>query len=147
MDARVPKPGGGGGILAQKDVLGGLDTFESALRNGTRARREKEEFRVSELRASIREVELKVGEEAEKHVETARALQTWAETQVGALRVRLEEKLAESARRKKLSALADAARERRRKAKRSRGTKARMVESKRRRSETKNLRGKVRPTA
>ncbi|MEI6494329.1 MAG: peptide chain release factor-like protein [Verrucomicrobiota bacterium] len=59
-------------------------------------------------------------------------------------RERLEEKLAESARRKKLADLAEASRERRRKAKRSRGTKARMVESKRRRSETKNLRGKVR---
>lgn len=59
-------------------------------------------------------------------------------------RARLEEKLAESARQKKLSALAEASRERRRKAKRSRGTKARMVESKRRRAETKNLRGRVR---
>ena len=60
-------------------------------------------------------------------------------------RERLEEKLAESARKKKLAALAEASRERCRKAKRSRGTKARMVESKRRRSETKSLRGKVRP--
>ena len=59
-------------------------------------------------------------------------------------RERLEGKLAESARKKKLADLAEASRERRRKAKRSRGTKARMVESKRRRSETKNLRGKVR---
>ena len=60
-------------------------------------------------------------------------------------RTRLAEKLAESARKKKLAALAEASRERRRKAKRSRGTKARMVESKRRRAETKSLRGKVRP--
>ncbi|MEI8386256.1 MAG: peptide chain release factor-like protein [Verrucomicrobiota bacterium] len=59
-------------------------------------------------------------------------------------RERLEEKLAESARKKKLAALAEASRERCRKAKRSRGLKARMVESKRRRAETKNLRGKVR---
>jgi len=94
--AKLPKPGAGGGLLAQKDVLHGLDNFESALRNGTRARREKEESRVNELRASIREVELKVDEEAERHVETARALQTWAETQVSALRVRLEEKLAKA---------------------------------------------------
>jgi len=58
-------------------------------------------------------------------------------------RARLEEKLAASAERRKLQALADAARERRRKAKRSKGTKKRMVESKRRRGETKALRGKV----
>ena len=61
-------------------------------------------------------------------------------------RARLEEKLAESARKKKLASLAEASRERRRKARRSRGTKARMVESKRRRAETKNLRGRVRST-
>ena len=61
-------------------------------------------------------------------------------------RARLEEKLAESARQKKLAALAEASRERCRKARRSKGLKARMVESKRRRGETKNLRGKVRAT-
>ncbi|MEI8311848.1 MAG: peptide chain release factor-like protein [Verrucomicrobiota bacterium] len=61
-------------------------------------------------------------------------------------RERLEEKLAESARKKKLAAMAEASRERCRKAKRSRGLKARMVESKRRRGETKSLRGKVRAT-
>ena len=61
-------------------------------------------------------------------------------------RSRLAEKLADSARKKKLAALAEASRERCRKARRSRGTKTRMVESKRRRAETKHLRGKVRPT-
>ena len=60
-------------------------------------------------------------------------------------RSRLADKLAESARKKKLAALAEASRERCRKARRSKGTKARMVESKRRRAETKHLRGKVRP--
>lgn len=39
--------------------------------------------------------------------------------------------------------LAEASRERRRKAKRSRGTKAKLVESKRRRSETKKMRSKI----
>lgn len=58
-------------------------------------------------------------------------------------RRRLAEKIAESARVKKLQSLAEASRERRRKARRSRGTKARMVESKRRRGETKKMRGKV----
>jgi len=61
-------------------------------------------------------------------------------------RARLEEKLAEAARRKKLASLAEASRERRRKARRSKGAKARMVESKRRRAETKTLRGKIRPS-
>lgn len=59
-------------------------------------------------------------------------------------RARLEEKLAEAARKKKLAALAEASRERCRKARRSKGLKARMVESKRRRAETKSQRGKVR---
>lgn len=58
-------------------------------------------------------------------------------------RSRLAGKLKEAARKKKLASLADASRERRRKARRSRGTKTRMVEGKRRRSETKKLRGKV----
>ncbi|TSA29269.1 MAG: peptide chain release factor-like protein [Verrucomicrobiaceae bacterium] len=58
-------------------------------------------------------------------------------------RRRLAEKIAGAARARKLNALAEAARDRRRKARRSRGTKARLVESKRRRGETKKMRGKV----
>jgi protein subunit release factor B len=58
-------------------------------------------------------------------------------------RERLAEKIVEAARRKKLVSLADVSRERRRKARRSRGTKARLVEGKRRRGETKKMRGKV----
>ena len=59
-----------------------------------RARREREESRVADLRASIRDVELRVVEESERHIEAARSLQAWAETQVGSVRVRLEEALA-----------------------------------------------------
>ena len=58
-------------------------------------------------------------------------------------RRRLLQKITEAAEAKKLAQLAEASRERRRKAKRSRGTKAKLVESKRRRSETKKMRGKV----
>jgi len=58
-------------------------------------------------------------------------------------RRRLLQKINEAAQTKKLEQLAEASRERRRKAKRSRGTKAKLVESKRRRSETKKMRGKV----
>jgi len=58
-------------------------------------------------------------------------------------RERLAEKIVEAERRKKLVSLADVSRERRRKARRSRGTKARLVEGKRRRGETKKMRGKV----
>ncbi len=89
-----PAPGAGGGAVQAKEVLGSMDSFEAALRNGTRARREREESRVADLRASIRDVEARVGEEAERHIEAARALQAWAETQVSSLRVRLEEQLA-----------------------------------------------------
>jgi hypothetical protein len=58
-------------------------------------------------------------------------------------RRRLLQKINKAAEAKKLEQLAEASRERRRKAKRSRGTKAKLVESKRRRSETKKMRGKV----
>ena len=58
-------------------------------------------------------------------------------------RRRLLQKIREAAEAKKLAQLAAVSKERRRKAKRSRGTKARLVESKRRRSGTKRLRGKV----
>ncbi len=61
-------------------------------------------------------------------------------------RERLAEKISGAAREKKREALAGAARERRRKARRSRGTKVRLVEGKRRRGETKKMRGRVRPT-
>jgi len=59
-------------------------------------------------------------------------------------RRRLLEKLRESERRQTQEKLAEAARERRRKARRSRGTKLKMLESKRRRSETKKLRSRLR---
>jgi len=59
-------------------------------------------------------------------------------------RERLAEKILDAKRRKTLAAAADAARERRRKARRSRGNKARLVEAKRRRGETKKMRGKIR---
>ena len=58
-------------------------------------------------------------------------------------RRRLLKKIQDAAEAKKLKQLAEVSRERRRKAKRSRGTKAKMVESKRRRSQTKKMRGKV----
>lgn len=58
-------------------------------------------------------------------------------------RRRLLEKILEAAESRKQSLMAEASRERRRKAKRSRGTKAKLVECKRRRSETKQLRSKV----
>lgn len=58
-------------------------------------------------------------------------------------RRRLLRKINEAAEAKKLERLAEASRERRQKAKRSRSTKAKLVESKRRRSETKKMRGKV----
>jgi protein subunit release factor B len=58
-------------------------------------------------------------------------------------RQRLMGKIQEAAEVKKLGQLAEVSRERRRKAKRSRGTKAKLVESKRRRSETKKMRSKV----
>ena len=58
-------------------------------------------------------------------------------------RRRLLRKIREATEAKKLAQLAEASRERRRKAQRSRGTKAKLVESKRRRAETKKMRGKV----
>jgi protein subunit release factor B len=58
-------------------------------------------------------------------------------------RRRLLEKILDAAESRKQSLLAEASRERRRKAKRSRGAKAKLVESKRRRSETKRMRSKV----
>lgn len=58
-------------------------------------------------------------------------------------RRRLLEKISNAAESRKQRLMAEASRERRRKAKRSRGAKAKLVESKRRRSETKQLRSKV----
>jgi len=58
-------------------------------------------------------------------------------------RRRLLKKIQEVGEARKQMLLAEASRERRRKAKRSRGTKAKLVESKRRRAETKKMRGKV----
>jgi protein subunit release factor B len=58
-------------------------------------------------------------------------------------RRRLLRKIKDAAEARKKALLAEAARERRRKATRSRGTKAKLVESKRRRAETKKMRGRV----
>jgi hypothetical protein len=74
-------------------MLNDFEGFEGQLRNGTRQRREKDEFRVSELRSTIKEVESEVGEEAQRRIEATKALQAWAETQVLSVRTRLEEML------------------------------------------------------
>lgn len=77
---------------------------------------------------------------------TATASDTRSQAQNRSLaRARLVEKLTAAARNQKLAALAAVSRERRRKARRSKGTKARLVESKRRRGETKKMRGRVGP--
>jgi len=74
-------------------MLNDFEGFEGQLRNGTRQRREKDEFRVAELRSTIKEVESEVGEEALRRIEATKALQAWAETQVLSVRTRLEEML------------------------------------------------------
>jgi len=58
-------------------------------------------------------------------------------------RIRLAAKLQARVVEKKLTRLAEAAKQRRRKAKRSRGTKAALVEGKRRRAQTKSFRKKL----
>ena len=75
-------------------MLTQFDSFEGQLRNGTRQRREKDEHRVAELRATLVAVELEVQEEASRRAEATKALQAWAETQVLGVRTRLEELLA-----------------------------------------------------
>lgn len=82
--------GAGGGTLAVASALASLDTFEVALKNGTRARREKEEGRVAELRLSMRDIETRLTEEADRHTESIRALQSWAESHAAGVRERLE---------------------------------------------------------
>jgi hypothetical protein len=88
--------GAGGGSSAVASALASLDSFEVALKNGTRARREKEESRVSDLRSSIRDVENRLSEEAERHNESIRALQAWAESQAAGVRERLEAQVADA---------------------------------------------------
>ena len=75
-------------------MLADFGDFEGQLRNGTRQRREKDEHRVAELRATLKEVEAEVAEEARRRIEATKALQGWAETQVLGVRTRLEELLA-----------------------------------------------------
>ena len=75
-------------------MLSQFDAFEGQLRNGTRQRREKDEHRVAELRATLVSVEAEVGEESRRRAEATKALQAWAETQVLGVRTRLEELLA-----------------------------------------------------
>ena len=59
-------------------MLNDFEGFEGQLRNGTRQRREKDEFRVSELRSTIKEVESEVGEDniLEAQIERADRLNT-----------------------------------------------------------------------
>ena len=95
--APPPPAGAGGGATSVAAALTGLDNFEAALKNGTRARREKDEARVNDLRLSIRDVETRLSDEADRHVESIRALQSWAETQVAGVRARAEAALKSSA--------------------------------------------------
>lgn len=73
-----------------KSMTEGLEDFSQLLRTGNRQRREKEDHRVAELKSDIAAAERTIIVESEKRVEMGRALQSWAETQVVAIRTRLE---------------------------------------------------------
>lgn len=93
MGATLP-PGAGGGSSAVASALASLDTFEVALKNGTRARRDREESRVSDLRSAMRDIETRLSEEAERHTESIRSLQSWAESHGAGVREQIEGQLA-----------------------------------------------------
>lgn len=61
-----------------QSMLEGFGSFERVLQNGTRQRREQDEFRIAELRNIIKDVEAQVAQESDRRVEAAKALQAWA---------------------------------------------------------------------
>jgi hypothetical protein len=73
-----------------KSMTDGLEDFSNLLRTGNRQRREREDHRIAELKAEIATVERTIATEIDKRVEMAKALQSWAETQVIAIRNKLE---------------------------------------------------------
>lgn len=84
-----------GATAALSGMLNNLDSFQHVLRDGARQKREKEEQRVTQLRVQLVDVERAVAEESTRRSEAAKALRSWAETQVSAMRIRLEDLIEE----------------------------------------------------
>lgn len=73
-----------------KNLTEGLDEFASLLQAGARQRKEVDEQRLAELKVMVHALEREISVETERRGETARALQTWAEAQVAAIKTKLE---------------------------------------------------------
>jgi hypothetical protein len=73
-----------------ESMTSGLDDFAALLKAGNRQRRELDEHRIAELKAQVFDLERGVGVESERRAEGARALQSWAESQVAGIRSRVD---------------------------------------------------------
>lgn len=67
-------------------MVDGLDEFQVLMRHGTREKAEKDAFRIAALKSDIVEAEKAVAAEVDKRLEMSKSLQSWADTQVAAIR-------------------------------------------------------------
>jgi hypothetical protein len=74
-------------------IVGGFDTFDSEMKSGTRIRREKEEFRIAELKMEMKRLDAELVSEIKKRTEMNKSTQTWFEGELSKLNKSFHETL------------------------------------------------------
>lgn len=68
-----------------QSIVKGFDTFDSEMKVGTRQRREKDEFRIAELKAEMERLDKDLTAEVKRRTEMNRSTQMWFEQQLSVL--------------------------------------------------------------
>mmetsp|Transcript_5556 Transcript_5556/g.5714 ORF Transcript_5556/g.5714 Transcript_5556/m.5714 type:complete len:260 (-) Transcript_5556:45-824(-) len=78
-----------------KSIVDDFDHFDSEMKMGTRQRREKEEFRIAELKMEMKRLDTELNAEIKRRTEMNKSTQAWFETQLLALNTKFRDLLEE----------------------------------------------------
>ncbi|KAH7476474.1 hypothetical protein PRIC1_000483 [Phytophthora ramorum] len=78
-------------------LMSGFTTFDDVMRIGTRQRREKDEYRLAEMRQEMNRLELKLEAEIKKRIEMNKSLQNYCDEQVAHMTAAFEALLSDRA--------------------------------------------------
>mmetsp|Transcript_33323 Transcript_33323/g.55954 ORF Transcript_33323/g.55954 Transcript_33323/m.55954 type:complete len:258 (+) Transcript_33323:118-891(+) len=76
-------------------IVSGFDEFDTEMKRGTRQRREKDEFRITELKNEMTRLDTELTAEIKRRMEMNKSTQIWFEDQLAVLNVKFHKKLEE----------------------------------------------------
>ena len=66
-------------------IVSGFDDFDSDMKTGTRIRREKEEYKIAELKTNMLRLDSELTAEIKRRTEMNKSTQTWFESELSSL--------------------------------------------------------------